>query len=368
MKFGKENYIKNDYMDDLTNKVSLDKIVGSLVGGAIGDALGYPVEFYDYDKIRLDYGEEGITEYAMPHGIAEISDDTQMTLYTACGLLNGYASGITIKSPEKLSRQYVWEAYEEWHALQISLNPVVENPVCDISHLKAMQAWRAPGMTCMSALREKKPGSLAWHVNNSKGCGGIMRVAPVALLNDPACSSEEKAHLGAEIAALTHGHSLGFIPAAMMVYVLSEIVYPSKEWFSLRDVVNYVGERIRILYGREYDRTKYMLQLIWHAIELAGNNLFTTDEEAISLLGKGKVAEETLAIAIYCCLKYSDDFEKAIIASVNHGGDSDSTGAVTGNILGAWLGYSAIHPKFTDYLEEVDTIEDIGHRLYVVSR
>jgi len=85
-------------------------------------------------------------------------------------------------------------------------------------------------------------------------------------------------------------------------------------------------------------------------------------------LGEGKVAEETLAIAIYCCLKYPDDFEKAVIASVNHGGDSDSTGAVTGNILGAWLGYEAIHPKFTDYLEEVDTIEDVANRLYSVEK
>lgn len=355
-------------MDDLNNKRLLNKITGCLVGGAVGDALGYPIEFYDYDRIRHDFGEDGITTYTMPRGIAEISDDTQMTLYTACGLLNGYASGVTIKSPEVLSRHYVWEAYEEWHALQISSKPVVINPVCDISHLKAMQDWRAPGMTCMYALREKKPGSLAWHVNDSKGCGGIMRVAPVALINDPDCSAEEKAHLGAEIAALTHGHSLGFIPAAMMVYLLNEIVYPTRKWGSLGEVTDYVWERIHLLYGKKYGRTKYMLQMIRHAIELAEKNLFATDEEAISLLGEGKVAEETLAIAIYCCLKYPDDFEKAVIASVNHGGDSDSTGAVTGNILGAWLGYEAIHPKFTDYLEEVDTIEDVANRLYSVEK
>lgn len=99
-----------------------------------------------------------VPEYnrTLPHGIAEGSDDTQMTLYTACGLLNGYASSVTIKSSEELSRHYVWEAYEEWHALQISSKPVVVNPVCDISRLKAMQDWRAPGMTCMYALREKK--------------------------------------------------------------------------------------------------------------------------------------------------------------------------------------------------------------------
>lgn len=355
-------------MGEIEENALLGRIVGSLVGGAVGDALGYPIEFYDYNRIRSVYGKEGITLYAMPHGIAELSDDTQMTLYTACGLLNGYAAGVTIKSAEKLSRHYVWDAYEEWYGLQIAVNPVVENPQCDISYLKTMQDWRAPGMTCMHSLREKKPGSLAWHVNDSKGCGGIMRVAPVALINDPDSSSEEKANLGAEIAALTHGHSLGFIPAAMVVYLLNEIVYSDKEWISLHEVVNYVLEKIRILYGKKYVRTKYMLQLIRHAIELAEKDLSATDEEAISLLGEGKVAEETLAIAVYCCLKYPDNFEKAIVASVNHGGDSDSTGSVTGNILGAWLGYEGIHSKFTDHLEVVDTIENIGNRLYFVER
>lgn len=153
-----------------------------------------------------------------------------------------------------------------------------------------------------------------------------------------------------------------------MVYLLNEIVYSDKEWISLHEVVNYVLEKIRILYGKKYVRTKYMLQLIRHAIELAEKDLSATDEGAISLLGEGKVAEETLAIAVYCCLKYPDNFEKAIVASVNHGGDSDSTGSVTGNILGAWLGYEGIHSKFTDHLEVVDTIENIGNRLYFVER
>ena len=60
--------------------------------------------------------------------------------------------------------------------------------------------------------------------------------------------------------------------------------------------------------------------------------------DAIHQLGAGWVAEETLAIAIYCSLKYSTDFKKAVTAAVNHEGDSDSTGAVTGNIVGTLRG------------------------------
>ena len=75
-------------------------------------------------------------------------------------------------------------------------------------------------------------------------------------------------------------------------------------------------------------------------------------------------AEEALAIAVYCALKYSHDFEKAIVASVNHSGDSDSTGAVTGNILGAYLGLSGIPKKFIDNLEVKDIITEIADDLY----
>lgn len=351
-------------MEENRKKKSLDRITGCLVGGAVGDALGYPIEFWEYSQIQKTYGKEGVTSYIMPRGIAEISDDTQMTLYTACGLLNGYSNGVTMKASAEMSQKYIWEACEEWYNLQTIVNPQVENALCFISYLRSMQAWRAPGMTCMSALRDEKPGSLAWHVNDSKGCGGIMRVAPIALLNDSDVTVEERVHLGAEVAALTHGHSLGFISAGMMVYLLSEIVYPTHNWNSLSEIVHYVSEKIKMMYGKQYARTKYLLALVQHAVELATGNLHASDVEAITILGEGKVAEETIAIAIYCCLKYPDDFKKAIVASVNHGGDSDSTGSVTGNILGAWLGYEAIPYDFKEHLEEIDTIKEIGNKLY----
>ena len=88
------------------------------------------------------------------------------------------------------------------------------------------------------------------------------------------------------------------------------------------------------------------------------------DVGAITELGEGWVAEETLAIAVYCSLKYADNFEKAIIASVNHSGDSDSTGSVTGNIMGAIHGYKSIPEKFISNLELKEVILEIADDLY----
>ena len=72
----------------------------------------------------------------------------------------------------------------------------------------------------------------------------------------------------------------------------------------------------------------------------------------------------TLAIAVYCALKYERDFDKAIRVAVNHNGNSDSTGAVCGNILGAYLGYDAIPQKYKEHLELHDVIIEIADDLF----
>ena len=66
---------------------------------------------------------------------------------------------------------------------------------------------------------------------------------------------------------------------------------------------------------------------------------------------------------MYCSLRYQNDFSKGIIAAVNHNGDSDSTGAVTGNILGALYGYDAIENKWKDNLELIDVIMKVSDDL-----
>ena len=118
--------------------------------------------------------------------------------------------------------------------------------------------------------------------------------------------------------------------------------------------------------------TEYCLKLIDKAVGFVcvddEENEFSDDLDAIRELGEGWVAEETLAIALYCCFKYfgrENGFEKALIASVNHSGDSDSTGAVTGNIMGAIVGYKNIPNKFKDNLEMHDVILEISKKMHV---
>lgn len=182
-----------------------------------------------------------------------------------------------------------------------------------------------------------------------------MRVSPIGLyFCDKRHEPEEIDIIGAKVAALTHSHELGYILAAMLVHIILRI---SEYDDTILEAVN---DAIRIM-PTIFPKAEHMnelLTLIKKVIALSAEDL--DDLDAIRQLGAGWVAEGTLAIAVYCALKYSDNFEEGIVASVNHDGDSDSTGAVTGNILGAALGFGAIPQKYLDKLELKDVILEIA--------
>ena len=147
--------------------------------------------------------------------------------------------------------------------------------------------------------------------------------------------------------------------SAVLAHIINQIVYPNKEK-SLREIIADARDTAsKVFAGDKYLRELTML--INKAMELSEND--HDDLENIRSLGEGWVAEETLAIAIYCSLKYKNDFSKGIIVAANHSGDSDSTAAVTGNILGALLGYSAIDEKWKKRLELKDVILEIADDL-----
>lgn len=345
-----------------------DAIWGSLFGGAIGDALGYPVEFLSAEEIFAQYGAAGITEYRLDRasGKALISDDTQMTLFTANGLLIGDLRGRE-RGVQGDPRNYVARAYRDWLYTQtVSFDEHIrrkgDGRICWLCSVPELYNRRAPGNTCLSALSvdDGKYGLdyIAHPRNDSKGCGGVMRIAPLALNYRTSLDNLDRE--AAQIAAITHGHSLGYMPAAVLCHIINRIVFPPEKKMTLREIVTEAEEEtVRLFAGDPH--LDELTELIDRAAALSENG--ADDLQNIRALGEGWVAEETLAIAIYCSLKYADDFSKGVIAAVNHSGDSDSTGAVTGNILGALLGYDAIEQKWKTDLECAEVIQKIADEL-----
>lgn len=338
---------------------NVDRFRGCLIGGAAGDALGYAVEFMQDTEIFRRYGADGITEYDLTGGVAQISDDTQMTLFTATGLLLGTTRGM-IRGIMGAYSGYIGSSYLDWLKTQEERYPLPDEYhyswLVDVPELFCR---RAPGGTCLSALRTGGNGTIERPINNSKGCGGVMRVAPIGLyFNDRRMDIEKVDRIGAEAAAITHGHELGYIPAAALVHIVHRL---SQDDIAVEDAIQDSIETAKAMWPKATSLEKFS-SLMDKALQLAHGS--SKDIDAIRQLGEGWVAEETLAIAAYCAAKYPDDFDRALIASVNHSGDSDSTGAVTGNILGAKLGLAGIPQKYTNNLELVDIIQEIADDLW----
>ena len=334
--------------DNRSNDKVRARFRGTLLGGAVGDALGYAVEFSSEESIFSRFGERGVTEYVPDpqSGLALISDDTQMTLFTCHGILRSVKTGEPI-------RRAVALAYADWLNTQMTDAPV-EEPATSLMNYRELYDWRAPGNTCLSAMSARRgqinagllPESfLNDRLNNSKGCGGVMRAAPIGLLRDMPMEAIELE--AAEISAVTHGHPLGYLPSAMLAHIVHRAVYNDGS-LTLKHIV---CESIAAIKEDFKDEAyaPYLAKLISLAVELSEND--DSDLENVHLLGEGWVGEEALAIAVYCALRHSSDFSAAVIAAVNHKGDSDSTGAVAGNIIGAYLGEDAIGEEWREALE-----------------
>ncbi len=354
----------------------LDRIRGSMIGGAVGDALGYAVEFWQEEQIFKIYGSKGITEYERDKAVGKalISDDTQMTLFTANGILVGQTR-TAIRGIGASPADYVAMAYQDWlKTQQFTMDRINSYDRCTreggfswLLDVPELYSRRAPGNSCLSALfaqaRGSVYGTLENPCNDSKGCGGIMRVAPLALAyrvgENYFADIGELDKTGAKLSAITHGHSLGYMPAAAVTHIISRILTSYPE-MSLKEIVWEARDKMKELFKGDVHLNE-LIQMIDRAVQLSEND--RDDLDNIHALGEGWVAEETLGIALYCALKYQNDFSKGIIVSVNHNGDSDSTGAVTGNILGAIAGYKGIDKKWKEHLELADVILEMADDL-----
>jgi ADP-ribosylglycohydrolase len=188
-------------------------------------------------------------------------------------------------------------------------------------------------------------GSIEHHINDSKGCGGVMRTAPVGLvleLSDPF-------RIGAECAAITHGHPSGYLSAGCVSELIGRLVrgceLKSAARATRHSLVSYEG----------HEET---LEFVDRALELADSD--TPVDDAVEQLGQGWVGEEALAISLYCALRYPDDWKAATLAAVNHSGDSDSTGSICGAILGATLGIAAIPAQWIEQIENRALLEKVA--------
>ena len=299
-----------------------DKTKGMIFGLAIGDALGYPTEFMTLSRIKSDFGLPGITDFSKSP--AFFTDDTQMSIAVAEALIK--AGDLDLES----IMEAVKEEFVKWR--------------------HSPENNRAPGKTCLSGVAAMERG-VRWAesgVADSKGCGSAMRVAPIGYFYQH--DSDKLKQVARASGICTHGHQTAVaasIGAAYLVKLALDGVEPDRM----------IPETLSFTAGisKEFETalSKVMECLGWH-----------NEEAALKHLGEGWIAEEAVALALYCFLKYPDDYLKTVLRGANTNGDSDSIACIAGGISGAYLGVTAIPDKWINNIEKEQYLHSMADRLY----
>ena len=361
------------------------RIRGCLLGGAIGDALGSAVEFDDIDTIRARFGPDGLREFAALDGGARFADGTQLTLYTADGLLealewanDGVAADINA---------CVWLAYLRWLATQgVPVPPSAPfQPPRWIDSHAVLKQRRSPDEACLGGLATGEMGTVLRPVNaDVNGSGTVGRSAPFGLI--PHIEPATVYKLSADAAALTHGHPAARQAAGIFSLLIQDIATGTAVRAAAENALGYLQDQ-PLGRGEAPDaglagRLEAALRLSGPALEPespgdAGTLL--SPEDVVRELGGGRTAEEALAVALYAVLataapepsadagQAESHYRAAVAVAVNHSGGSDATASIAGNILGTFYGEGCLPASWIEALEGADVIRGLAGKMAAVT-
>lgn len=301
----------------------LDRYRGSLLGGALGDAMGRPTEFTQIPNAGLD-------RIDLPRP-ALVTDDTQMSLVVARALPGGI---------ETLGARLT-AGLGEWRT-------------------EADHAGRAPGTTCLAATGNLAAG-MPWRlaaVADSKGCGGVMRAHPCAFT--PSVGGRDLAIMLSVVqSAMTHGHPTAHVAAACWAAVIQAAAagWGPNTWSAVaRRTAEWplpLTDRLRDdLGGAETLRTgaKEMLAALDRLDD--GLRIWNTRSDPCTITGEGWTAEDAVASALLVSVTYAAEPHDAVRRAARTCGDSDTLAAMTGALLGARYGVGTWPVAWVEALEE----------------
>lgn len=316
-----------------------------IYAGAIGDAFGYLVEFDSWEQIQEKYGVSGLQYHKFKNLHYKVSDDTQMTLFCWNGILNKLEENNLIL--ENINEE-IYQQYLDWYTTQHNKN-YSKNYKNSLMNYQEMWHTEAPGNTCLSALNSKKMGTIERKINNSKGCGGIMRVAPISFLP---IENKKIFKLGCMQAAITHGHPEGYLSAGFFASFLNDLI-------NSRSFEEAYFANIEIL--KEYKEAKDLLHYLEKVIFYISQKNILKNNDLTEKIGSGWVGEEALGVALYA-LKKASSFSELLDISANHSGDSDSTASLAAQLYVAQNGLEKEYKQIYHSINVSSAIELLSDR------
>lgn len=324
-------------------------VIGTVLGQAIGDAMGHPVEF---SKNTF------VTDLAADN---TFTDDTQMMLGIAEAILTARAmpSNFDIKDTSPLSdiEALMQEMGQNW-----------------IRWDNGDPRWgannRSPGGTCMSGVRRLRQSTADWRDSGSgnfgKGNGGVMRVSVVgaAYWRNPFAAFQ----IGGLSSVPTHNNLESIIASAVCAAIIAQCIQGKPFSYALGQALewaaHYEKNLLTIPQGNTDEFAQFAIGRLGSAFALAKGGMNHSDFRAYN--GNDFKGVEALAAAIFWNAR-RNNYKDIVTGLVNYTGDCDTTAAIGGAIAGARFGASMIPTKWRTIVEKSPYLHDVANRIYQFS-
>lgn len=334
----------------MEQKVALYK--GCLLGIAVGDAMGCPIDKKSWTEITEDYGPNGLLGYDLANGDAEITSYTQLAAFAANGLLMGMIRG----DSEKYGK-YIAMGLREWAKSQ-QFRGNAEKTVCWLAQVPEMRRRMCMDTRILDALSRDTLGTPETPVMHSATPSTLTAAAVIGLLYDPEkMSLKQVGQLAAQTIALTHGDPETFLSGAVLAYTITGLLHRPE-----RSVIQQFSTAMEITkaqFGETYPQAVDKISTLLNKAIVLTKDGEISPLVAMSLL-ECTTAAECLSGAAYASIIHSANFDEGMIAAVNHSGRSAAVGAITGAILGARLGMEALPEFYLESLETAPVLEELA--------
>ena len=305
----------------------------ALIGLAVADALGVPVEFRSRAELKADpvKGMRAYGTYNQPAGTW--SDDSSMAFCIAESIAEGYAL-------KDVAQHFVNWKYDNYWCPHGELFDIGNQTSAAIDRLREL----------LAAGREEELGVLYSDDPMDNGNGSLMRCIPLLFLikGKPI---DEQFRLIKEISALTHGHIRSAIGCLFYLLIAEQILE---------------GEEKKAAYLAACQQLKRWMQEkeiseVEQAVfaKVLGGEIDLEQEENIE---SGGYVMHSLEASLWCFLKY-EDYASAVLAAVNLGQDTDTTAAITGGLAGLYYGLDLIPEDWINTIARLEDIYELADRV-----
>ena len=328
---------------------------GCLLGLAVGDAMGYPIDSKRWSENQDTYGPNGLLGKDLANGYADVTSYTQLAVFLSNGLLTGTTRG-QMQGTMRPYIHYMTQALMEWSRIQHTRREP-DRPLCWVSRISQLRRRRCMDTRMLDTLSRGRLGTPEEPVNHFLTAGSLTSAVAVGLFFNPErMRVREIGRLGAEAVALTHGDPLAFLSGAVLAYTIAGILQDRRT--PLPEHFCQAADAVAGQFGRQYPQASDLRNLIHRTVTAAEHPLLPA-RDAMEHMD----CDDThlvLAGAMYAVLVSGGDFDTAMITAVNHSGRSAAVGAVAGAILGAWLGEETLPDFYLECLETADTLRTLA--------